>query len=159
MKTRFLIIFLLLIVSGLDAQPRRGGNRDGSPTRERIRAQRVAFITERLALTTEEAQRFWPVYNQFTDEWEQLKKQQNTLRKNAADKLAVISDADAAKMLEEELAIQQKMVDVQRKYQASLQKVISVKKVVMLYKAERDFKLELLKRLGGRGGEEPDDGF
>lgn len=40
------------------------------PTQEKadhIKAQKIAFFTEKLSLTPEEAQRFWPVYNLY---WE-----------------------------------------------------------------------------------------
>jgi hypothetical protein len=146
----FIFLGLLLLSGLLFAQP-EGKMREGG-ARARIRTQRVAFITDKLALTAEESQKFWPVYHQFTDEWEGLKKAQNNARRNAADKLAFISDQDAEKMLAEEIQLQQRMVDLQRKYQIELKRVIPVKKIVMLYKAERDFKIELLRKLGSAAG-------
>ena len=149
MKTRFIIF--LLIIAGTQVNAQQGGKKSG-PIREKIRAQRVAFITERLNLSTEEAEKFWPVYNKFTDELEEIKKTQNQARRNANDKLAVLSDKEVEKLLEDDLAAQQKVVDLQRKYQVELRKVISVKKILMLYKAERDFKLELLKKVKNATG-------
>ena len=73
MKTQILLFFLLSVLA-VNAQPK-------DKIRERIKAQRVAFITDRLSLTPDEAQKFWPIYNQFTDEFEGVKKEMNRLRK------------------------------------------------------------------------------
>lgn len=151
MKTlSFLALFLLSTIGF--AQP---GGKKGGPIRERIRSERVAFITDRLALSAEEAQRFWPVYNQFTDQIEEVKKQQRENRQTTNDKLAVLSDKDVERLLQEELSAQQQMVDLQRKYQVELAKVIPVKKIAMLYKAEHDFKITLLRKMREAGQKPP----
>lgn len=149
-------ILLLLISIAASAQPGKGRpKRDG--IRDRIKAQRVAFITERLALSSEEAQRFWPVYNEFTDQFESIKKRQRDNRSATNNKLAIMTDKEVEKSLADELVAQQQMVDLQRQYQQELLKVISVKKIAMLYKAEHDFKLELLKKMRDSGQRPPPD--
>ena len=144
---------LLLSFTAVSAQPKGGKRANG--VREKIKAQRVAFITERLSLTSEEAQRFWPVYNEFTDQFEAIKRLQKDNRMLANDKLAVMTDKEIEKSLSDELLHQQQMVDLQRKYQLELAKVIPVKKIAMLYKAERDFKLQLLKKMRDAGQRPP----
>jgi len=143
-----LIILLSLFAHSFSAQ----SNKETKGTiREKIKAQRAAFITDRLNLSAEEATKFWPVYNQFSKELEEVKKQQNELRKSTNDKLAVMSDKEIDKALEDELSAQQKSIDLQRKYNVELKKTIPSRKVAMLYKAERDFKITLLKRMRGEG--------
>jgi len=154
MKRMFLLSFILVSTSLLAQQNRKA---ERGNAREKIKAQRTAFINERLALSPEESKAFWPVYNRFTQELESLKKAQNSARKSAIEKLAFISDLDAEKYLNEELQVQQKMLDLQAKYQQELKKTIPVKKVVMLYKAEKDFKLELLRKIGKKGGQPQPD--
>lgn len=142
------IIILFLFIQGISAQ----NNKDQKgPIRDKIKAQRIAFITERLNLSPDEATKFWPVYNQFSGELEEIKKQQNQLRKSTNDKLAVMSDKEIDKALEDELTAQQKSIDLQRKYMVELKKTIPTRKVAMLYKAERDFKIMLLKRMRKEG--------
>lgn len=151
MKTISFITLLFLSTTGFA----QAGGKKGGPIRERIRSERVAFITERLALSSDEAQRFWPVYNQFTDQLEELKKQQRENRKTANDKLAVLTDKEVERLLQEELNSQQQMVDLQRRYQVELAKVIPVKKIAMLYKAEHDFKITLLRKMREAGQKPP----
>ena len=142
------IIILFLFIQGISAQ----NNKDQKgPIRDKIKAQRIAFITDRLNLSPDEATKFWPVYNQFSGELEEVKKQQNQLRKTTNDKLAVMSDKEIDKALEDELSAQQKSIDLQRKYMVELKKTIPTRKVAMLYKAERDFKIMLLKRMRKEG--------
>ena len=117
----------------------------------------MAFITDRLALTSEEAQRFWPVYNEFTDQFETIKKKQRDNRTATNDKLAVMTDKEVEKSLSDELVHQQQLVDLHRQYQQELQKVLSVKKIALLYKAEHDFKLTLLKKMRDAGQRPPPD--
>jgi len=143
-----LIILLSLFAHSFSAQSNKETK---GPIREKIKAQRAAFITDRLNLSAEEATKFWPVYNQFSKELEEVKKQQNELRKSTNDKLAVMSDKEIDKALEDELSAQQKSIDLQRKYIVELKKTIPSRKVAMLYKAERDFKITLLKRMRDAG--------
>jgi len=143
-----LIILLSLFTHSFSAQSNKETK---GPIREKIKAQRAAFITDRLNLSAEEATKFWPVYNQFSKELEEVKKQQNELRKSTNDKLAVMSDKEIDKALEDELSAQQKSIDLQRKYIVELKKTIPSRKVAMLYKAERDFKITLLKRMRDAG--------
>ena len=143
-----LIILLSLFAHSFSAQ----SNKETKGTiREKIKAQRAAFITDRLNLSAEEATKFWPIYNQFSKELEEVKKQQNELRKSTNDKLAVMSDKEIDKALEDELSAQQKSIDLQRKYIVELKKTIPSRKIAMLYKAERDFKITLLKRMRDTG--------
>jgi hypothetical protein len=108
---------------------------------KRIEAMRIAFITQRLNLTSEEAQQFWPVFNQFTEKMQQIKgpKTETTLDD--------VSDADAEKMILAEFDKEAKELELKKEYYQKLKKVLPVRKVAKLYRAERDFKNELVKYL------------
>jgi hypothetical protein len=113
-----------------------------------------------LQLTPAEAEKFWPVYNQFTAEFEEIKKDMNKLRKSTNENLISMSDKEIEAALEKDLENQQKLTDLQRKYQKELKSAISPRKIALLYKTERDFKLQLLKRMRDKGHQpSPDDDF
>ncbi|MEX1188615.1 MAG: sensor of ECF-type sigma factor [Bacteroidia bacterium] len=149
MKTKIILLFLL---SSLFVNAQKRDN-----IRERIRAQRVAFITDRLSLTPSEAEKFWPIYNQFTDEFESVRKEMNRLRKSTNENLISMSDKEIEKALDDDLTNQQKITDLQRKYQKDLKAAISPRKIALLYKAERDFKMRLLKKMRDSGQPPPPD--
>jgi hypothetical protein len=133
-KILFLAISLVLTFTAL-AQPAK------QKLNDRMQAQRVAFITQRLALTPEESQQFWPIYNQYTDKLQQS-------RRIKPDKPFVdMTDADAEKIILDGFDKETRELDLKKEYYQKLKKVISVKKISKLYVAERDFKAELLQRL------------
>lgn len=117
--------------------------------RERIKSLKIAFITEKLALTSEEAQKFWPIYNIYDDNSHQLRNVQLRKIKNKIRKqdLATLSDKEALKILDEVEVIESKLFNEKRKLTEKLRKAISPKKIILLKKVEDDFNRELLKRL------------
>jgi len=114
--------------------------------KEKIKAMKVAFITEKLNLTPEEAQKFWPIYNEFDAKMETLHKD---LRKTRGKKVNIdeMSDADIEKMIAKNMSLRQKEIDLQKEYHQKFKAVLSIKKVAKLYKSEEDFKRDLLRKL------------
>ena len=122
--------------------------------KEKIETQKIAYITNKLALTATEAQQFWPVYNEFSDKNEELVK---AFRKsNLEDRdvnVETISDKEAMDMADEQIIHAQKILDLRKKYHAEFKKVLPAKKLLKLYQAERDFKKFLLKEIKERRDE------
>jgi hypothetical protein len=127
-----IIIVCLSLVLSVSAFAQQG---------KRIEAMRIAFITQRLNLTSEEAQQFWPVYNQFTEKMQQIKGAKTDTP------LDDMSDADAEKMILAEFDKEAKELELKKEYYQKLKKVLPVRKVAKLYRSERDFKQELVKYL------------
>ncbi|MES2655725.1 MAG: hypothetical protein V4620_09050 [Bacteroidota bacterium] len=117
---------------------------------ERLETMKIGFITERLNLTSEEAKVFWPVYNKFTDE---LKKLRQTTKGKISEEMAdmtTMTDAEAEKVLNDMINFKASEAELMKKYAQEFKKVLPIKKVVLLFKAENDFKRELLKKLSQR---------
>lgn len=145
MKIYVLIGFLLLSFFGLQAQDPE--EEVSGEVLEQIESLKVGMITKRLNLTSEQAIKFWPVYNEFGKERHQLRKQTMQLHR-AFD---VKSDAELKKDLYKLLELKQKEVDLEKKYFEKFQEVLTIRQVVALQKAERQFKKMLLEKLGKRG--------
>lgn len=138
---RYSILVLILCVH-FNLKAQRGGK-----MKDRIEPLKIAFITQKLNLTAEEAQKFWPVYNKFSDDLQKLRSSTKDKLADELSELATMSDADAEKTLQEMVNFRINEAELIKKYAAEFKKVLPVKKVVMLYKAENDFKRELLKKL------------
>ena len=136
MKKIFLIILGFTSIVGVFAQPNKGR------AVERVQAQRIGFITQRLNLTPEESQQFWPIYNQYTQQLQEIRKSARLEQPNDD-----ITDVDAEKMIVTQMDRDTRELDLKKEYFQKLKKVISPKKVLKLYRAERDFKADLLKQL------------
>lgn len=117
---------------------------------QEVKAQRTAYLTTKLGLSTEEAQRFWPIYNEFDAEREKLRKELRdnirSVRKDGGNP----SESEAKDVLEKGLALRQRELDLERDYTGRFTKAIGAVKVVELHRAERDFNREVLKRLRER---------
>jgi septal ring factor EnvC (AmiA/AmiB activator) len=121
---------------------------------QEIKAQKTAFLTQRMDLTPEEAQKFWPVYNQFDKEIEANRKDMREIRKEMKE--TGTSDAEASKSLDRMLAALQKELDIRKQYTGEFKKVIGASKTLRMFKAEKDFNRELVKRIRDRVDERRD---
>jgi hypothetical protein len=109
---------------------------------EKVKIQRIAFITQRLSFTEAEAQQFWLIFNEYTEKLQQIRKQPKP--EKPFDELA---DADVEKMITAQFDRDAKELELKKEYFQRLKKVISVKKIAKLYRAEKDFRAELVKQL------------
>jgi len=114
---------------------------------DKIESLKIAFITNRLDLSPKEAQIFWPVYNQYNEKLEALRKEHRQKFIGVKDKMETMSDKEAEALIDEEMVFRQREVDIQKEYHVELKKVLPVKKVAKLYMAEEAFKRQLLKKL------------
>lgn len=113
---------------------------------ERIRAIKVSYITDKIHLTSEQAARFWPVYNRYDDELRTERrriKQQVMKEKN-------VSEDDARKYIHDNIAYQEKKLELKKKYKNELLKVITPQQLAELYQAEQGFKQILIQQLGDK---------
>ena len=120
--TKLIILLLSFAINLLVAQ--------SSPTtRQTIQTLKVAFITKDLYLTTEEAQRFWPVYDAYIEE---LKK----VRKDNKDDV---------------LASEEKSLAIKKKYYVEFKKIFSSdERAKKVFIADRDFAMFIKKELQDR---------
>ncbi len=124
------------------------GQRDGK-MQERIKAQKVAFITERLDLSPEEAQNFWPIYNAFENKTNSirhndLKEIRETMRRGN------LSESEAKQILVQFMAVEDKLHEAKRKLIKDLIKVIPPQKIIQLKASEDAFNKKLMKMLQQR---------
>ncbi len=138
-------IFLFCIaVSSVFAQP--GSKRD------KIDALRVTFINEKVNFTTQENQLFWPLYNEYDDKLDNARK---SFRKQyIKDKdYSSATDKEAEAYLNAELALKQKEYELYKEYFEKFKKILPIKKVALLRRAEEEFKKELIKNIKGNSSE------
>lgn len=160
MKTIRIIPVVILLATIATAQPM---NQD---KKEKIESMKIGMITNKLDLTPEEAKVFWPVYGKYSDELEQLRKSRLKNLLNTKENFDEMSDAEIEKAVDNELAFRSGEVDILKKYNPQFKKILPIKKVAKLYKAEEDFKRKLVEmirerkddRRGPGQGPGPDDG-
>jgi len=115
---------------------------------KRFEAIKKGYISQKLTLSNEQASRFWPVYDQYQSELEEIYRLRRANNMNAQSN-------NGADQFDRELAYQQKITAIQKHYYDEFSKVLPPEKVSEVFKSERDFKAELLRRL--REGHEQND--
>ena len=119
------------------------------PSHEKLESVRIALITERLSLTPEEAQQFWPVYNQINEKRKQLKRE--GFRQRRIDNTDSLTDEQAQARIEAYLNLRRQELALEEEAAERYATVLSPKQVLQLFRAERDFQRMMLKQLGRRG--------
>jgi hypothetical protein len=118
-----------------------------SSKNEKIESMKVAFLSTKLELTAKEAQQFWPLYNEFQQKMEKLRKSKKSDFEDIKSKIESGTDKELTIYMDEVFAARQKELDLQKEYYEKYAKVVPLKKVALLYQAENQFKRELLKKI------------
>ena len=151
MKKVFSVLCALMVLSmGAFAQgpqgPRRGAD---NGWRERVRAEKVAFLTEEIDLTESEAQVFWPIYNEIQkaqrDGFEAVKNAYDAMAKGVEEKK---SSKEMEKLVKAYIDAKEKNEGIETKYLNKLLKVLPAEKVARYYVAEEKFRHQQIGRLG-----------
>lgn len=121
MKKYLLLLLIILGSSSLAIAQKQKG--------EKIQALKIAFLTQRLQLTADEAKTFWPVYNDYESELKKLRMNKST-----------------NSVLENE----QKLLNIRKKFNPKFGKILGSERANNLFKAEREFRNILITRLKNR---------
>jgi hypothetical protein len=97
----------------------------------RLEALKIAYITKKMDLSPEEAQRFWPYYNQYAAELRQAR--QNAQKNN-----------------ESEISLDENLLEIRKKYSSQFDKILSPEKVNTFFKSEKEFGVYVQKEMERR---------
>jgi len=142
-----IIIFFVLLPAALMAQ--RGNHH------EKMQAEKVSYLTQKLDLTVMEAQKFWPVYNAFQDEMRALAMEKRKLEQNTCiHHDNELSAAEIEKNIDRMVELETLKAATEARYHKKFKEVLPIEKVAHLYHYEHEFRRYLLEkyRKHGRGG-------
>ena len=148
-QIKILISIALVAASVLIASAQPG--RNYQQRKEQIKAQKVAFITNKLNLTVEEAERFWPVYNEFEEKKEKLQKAFIQNRWLEELNIGDLTDEEAIQIADDLIIMAQKQLDLRKEYYIKYKSILAPKKVLLLFKAEKEFQRHLLEKIRAQG--------
>ena len=118
------ILIIVFMTFGFNSIAQKQGGRP-----ETVEAIKIAYFTRKLNLTPEEAQKFWPVYNQYSDELRQLRQQNRDL---------------------DEVDMEEKIVNLRKKYKDDFAKALPAEKVNLFYRVDKEFTMFLRNELQER---------
>ena len=141
-KKLFPYLFLLLSVITY------GQNERLKEKRDQIKAMKVAFLTTELNLTSDEAEKFWPVYNAYDDKQFELRhqKMKTYARKLNDGSLDNMSDREALAFLSQIESTDEEQYVIRKKFNSALRNILPPTKILKLRKSEVDFDRKLLQQ-------------
>jgi len=157
-----ILVLATLLAFALPTGAQEGLQKNKRPDRkemsERIKASKIAYITEQVELSPEQAEKFWPIYNEL-----ETKKMEVTVSimeryKPEEGKMEEPSEEEAAEMMEQRFKMEQQLLDLKVKYHKKFMGILPATKVAKLYRAEDQFKRGLMERFRHRDGERRPEG-
>jgi hypothetical protein len=136
----FIIVFAIISLNGFA----QGGGKF-KEKKEKIKALKIAYITDELKLTTDEAAKFWPLFNSFDEKQKEfrLQKFKNKLNNESLDGL---SEKDATTLLNQIENSEDELYKLRKKFIVDLKSVLPATKILKLKKAEEGFNKKLLQQ-------------
>ncbi|MCB0568175.1 MAG: hypothetical protein KDC66_00350 [Phaeodactylibacter sp.] len=111
----------------------------------KIQAARVAYITQRLGLTPGESERFWALNNEFESEQDKIK-----AKYKSGQALEAMTDKEVEQYLDGRMQMEQELLNLKRDYIQRFKGVLSPRKIILFQRADKEFRLELLRRVQER---------
>lgn len=134
----YIILLMLATCSAALAQPRA--------RMEKIHVVKVGYITSKINLSGDQAEKFWPVYNRYENEVRSLR--QDFFGKYPQEKMK--DEEQSRRFIDDNLEYREARLKIEKKYKTEFLKVISAQQLASLYEAERDFKKMLIQNLNER---------
>lgn len=141
-----LVLIALIFFFGLN------GFSQNSDRKERIKALKTAFITEKLNLSKVEAESFWPVYNTFQEQEHQIRSQ---YKESFKDKdMSKLSESEADQVIKTLANLDESRLKLKENYIRDLRKIMSSKKILTLKMAEDEFNKKMFEEFKRRHNRE-----
>lgn len=147
MKALLKIAFVLIIFPAFAQDDELPAAQDPK-VRDKIQAARVAYITDQLALTPEEAEKFWPIYREFSEKRREVRQQLRTTKQTPdPNKTTEQIERD---LVDQQFKVKQQELNLEKDYSVRLLQVISAQKLRTLPDAERRFRQMILEQIQRR---------
>lgn len=143
MKTLILATALAFtLVGATSALAQDPADQDIKLFRKDLRSQRKQIVAANMVLSDKEAEQFWPLFEQYTQELVTKQDQKYALLKEYAQDYTTMTDDQAEKYIHGRAAVEQGMLQVRLKYFPLFRKVLSGKSTAMFF--QLDWRLGLI---------------
>lgn len=146
-KISLLILFFVFSLSVFSQ------NKDQEYDKEKLEAARIAYITNRLDLKPSQAEKFWPIFNQYQEDRKVLMEEMSTFNKSC---LQETDNERAKEKIGKRFEIQQRILDREKIFMNEIIEVITPLQALKLNGVNRDFTRQVYRMHQGRdrGGRE-----
>jgi hypothetical protein len=118
--------------------------------RQRLDAYKIALFTKRLNLTSQEAEKFWPVYNEYQDMKNKIQLERQEINRNFNQNGLNMSDKELSEAGDRFVSLEVREAALAQEFHGKIKKILSPVKVLRLYQAENQYRIQLLNELQER---------
>ena len=136
MKNTITILMILLVIKAFP---------QSQEVLDKIESAKIALITQRLDLSPEQAEKFWPIYREYSERQREIHQDFQQLKRNYQPNTATEEESKA--LIDRGLEIKEQMISLDKQYSERLLSVINNRQLLRLREAENDFRQELMRRL------------
>ncbi len=143
---KFIVTILVLIISAHISLAQDGSK---SEKEEQLRAQKIAFFTEKIGLTPDEAQEFWPIYNSYWNKKNSIIADRKKTMTDFMAKSDQLSEKEMVNYANKYINYEMQLAELLDEYHLKFKNILPIEKVMKIYLADYEFKTYLLKRIRG----------
>ena len=114
---------------------------------ERFQAQKIAFFTDKLQLTPAEAEKFWPVYNDYNSRKDRMDEETRSLMRYVMRNTDNMSAKEINDSMGKYLLLQDQSHQLFLEYHKKYLEILPPDKVLRIYITETQFKTLLLNHI------------
>lgn len=140
MKRIVLVLIVMLVLPGIKTVAQ-------NPNLERLNNYKIGFFTKKLNLSSEEAEKFWPVYNDYQGKRNQIQLEKVKLNRNFNLNESSLTDNQLTEMGDKFVECIVQESDLAVAFHKKLKEVLPPAKVILYYQAENQYKVQLLNEL------------
>jgi hypothetical protein len=141
MRRILTIIISVLVFTSLNSNAQNQSNF------EKLNAYKIAFFTKKINLTSPEAEKFWPIYNEYQDKKNQIQQEKIALMRSFNQSGTSMNETQLIELGDKIVATVVKESDLTVELHKKLKTVLPPEKVIRVYQAENQYKAQLLKEL------------
>lgn len=116
---------------------------------EKLNAFKIGFFTKRLDLTSTEAEKFWPVYNDYQDQRNKLLLEKASIIRNFNSNESTLTDNQLTELGDKLMGLISEESALAVEFHKKIKGILTPAKVIMFYQVENQYKALLLNELQG----------
>jgi hypothetical protein len=142
MKKVIIILMIMFILPAIKLASQ-------TPNFDKLNAYKIGFFTKKLNLTSEEAEKFWPVYNDYQKQKNIIQQEKISLIRNFNQNEGTLNDQQLTEISDKLVAAIVQESSLAVPFHKKLKEVLPPAKVIRFYQAENQYKAQLLNELQG----------
>ncbi|CAG5087624.1 hypothetical protein CRYO30217_03530 [Parvicella tangerina] len=149
-----MFLMMLLLIGSTSMVAQGHGPKEGKMSKEEKDAKMIGFLTEKLDITSEEAEDFWPVFNAYREALKDNHKSFKGEKPGKDVKLDDMTDAEVRELIDNGFKMKERDLEIKKEYNEKFINILGVKRTAKLYHLEKEFR----KNLKGKGPQGPPPG-